>query len=43
MGAMDGLTICGLADGANWAIRTAMEKFRGEFESKCRASLVGVG
>ena len=43
MGAMPGTTICGLADGVNWAVRTVLEKFRGEFESRCRASLVQVG
>ena len=30
-GAMPGTTICGLADGAAWAIKTAIRKFRGEF------------
>ncbi len=34
MGAMPGTTICGLADGANWAVRTIINKFRGEFEKK---------
>ncbi len=43
MGAMPGTTICGLADGANWAVKTALEKFRGEFESRCKADLVQVG
>jgi NADH-quinone oxidoreductase subunit F len=31
-GVMPGTTICGLADGAAWAIKTAIRKFRGEFE-----------
>ena len=43
MGAMPGTTICGLADGTNWAVRTILEKFRDEFESRCTASLVQVG
>ena len=37
MGALpsgQGSTICGLADGANWAIRTVIEKFRAEFEDR---------
>jgi len=29
-----GATICGLADGANWAIRTIVNKFWDEFEAK---------
>jgi len=32
MGSMPGTTICGLADGANWAVRTIMNKFWDEFE-----------
>ena len=43
MGAMPGTTICGLADGANWAVRTALAKFRDEFEARCQSSLVQVG
>lgn len=43
MGTMPGTTICGLADGTNWAVKTAIEKFRGEFEAKCKPSLVQVG
>jgi NADH-quinone oxidoreductase subunit F len=42
MGAMPGTTICGLADGTNWAVKTAIEKFRGEFEALCKPSLVQV-
>jgi len=33
MGAMPGTTICGLADGANWAVRTIVNKFWDEFEA----------
>ncbi len=36
MGAMPGTTICGLADGANWAIRTIVNKFWDEFEARVR-------
>lgn len=32
IGIMPGTTICGLADGAAWPIKTAIRKFRGEFE-----------
>jgi len=40
MGAMPGTTICGLADGTNWAVKTALQKFRGEFEALCKPSVV---
>ncbi len=44
MGMGPGTTICGLADGANWAVRTAIRKFRSEFEERCRSTAVqGVG
>lgn len=36
MGAMPGTTICGLADGTNWAVRTILNKFRGDFEKRVR-------
>jgi NADH-quinone oxidoreductase subunit F len=36
MGITPGTTICGLADGAAWPIRNAMEKFRGELEDYIR-------
>ncbi|MCB9838549.1 MAG: NADH-quinone oxidoreductase subunit NuoF [Phycisphaeraceae bacterium] len=42
MGAMPGTTICGLADGTNWAVRTILNKFRGEFESRVRPTFVPV-
>ena len=42
MGAMPGTTICGLADGNNWAIRTIMNKYREEFESRVKPSFVPV-
>jgi NADH-quinone oxidoreductase subunit F len=33
IGIMPGTTICGLADGAGWPVKTAVRKFRKEFES----------
>lgn len=43
MGIMPGTTICGLADGANWAVRTIINKFRGEFEARVKPVLVPLG
>ncbi len=47
MGSMPGNNICGLSDGANWAIRTIVNKFWSEFEavvsSKRQVSLAVVG
>ncbi|MEE2906677.1 MAG: NADH-quinone oxidoreductase subunit NuoF [Planctomycetota bacterium] len=34
MGIIPGTTICGLADGNNWAARTIINKFREEFEAR---------
>lgn len=42
MGSMPGTTICGLADGNSWAVRTIMEKFSEEFESKVQRTFVPV-
>ncbi|MHB8903439.1 MAG: NADH-quinone oxidoreductase subunit NuoF [Thermoguttaceae bacterium] len=36
IGIMPGTTICGLADGAAWPIKTAIGKFRGELEDTIR-------
>ncbi len=36
IGIMPGTTICGLADGAAWPLKNAINKFRGEFESYVR-------
>ena len=36
IGIIPGTTICGLADGAAWPIKTAIGKFRGEFEDYIR-------
>lgn len=37
IGIMPGTTICGLADGAGWPVKTAIRKFRAEFESYIRS------
>jgi NADH-quinone oxidoreductase subunit F len=37
IGIMPGTTICGLADGAGWPVKTAIAKFRGEFEDYIRS------
>ncbi len=42
MGAMPGTTICGLADGNNWAIRTIINKYRDEFEARVKPTYVPV-
>ncbi|MEC9373400.1 MAG: NADH-ubiquinone oxidoreductase-F iron-sulfur binding region domain-containing protein, partial [Planctomycetota bacterium] len=42
MGAMPGTTICGLADGNNWALRTIINKFRDEFEARVSPTFVPV-
>jgi NADH-quinone oxidoreductase subunit F len=42
MGIMPGTTICGLADGANWAVRTIVNKYREEFEARVKPSLVAM-
>jgi len=41
MGMMPGLSICGLADGAAWPIRTLVQKFRKEFEEHIAAQEPG--
>jgi NADH-quinone oxidoreductase subunit F len=42
MGAMPGTTICGLADGTNWAVRTIMNKYPEEFQARVKRTLVPV-
>jgi NADH-quinone oxidoreductase subunit F len=42
MGIMPGTTICGLADGNNWAVRTIVNKYREEFEARVKPSFVPV-
>lgn len=41
IGIMPGTTICGLADGAAWPIKTAIRKFRGELEDYIRRTNPG--
>ena len=43
MGTMPGTTICGLADGNNWAVRTIVNKYRNEFEARCKRKYSPVG
>ncbi len=40
MGAMPGTTICGLADGANWAVKTFLQKFPEDFKSRLKSQQV---
>ncbi len=42
MGLSEGTTICGLADGNNWAVRTIVNKFRPEFERRVKPHFVPV-
>lgn len=42
MGTMPGTTICGLADGNNWAVRTIMNKYWDEFEKRVKPTYVPV-
>jgi NADH-quinone oxidoreductase subunit F len=42
MGTMPGTTICGLADGTNWAVRTILNKFWPEFERRVKPTFVPV-
>ncbi len=37
IGIMPGTTICGLADGAGWPVKTAIRKFREEFEAAIKS------
>ncbi|MCH8121562.1 MAG: NADH-quinone oxidoreductase subunit NuoF [Bacteroidetes bacterium] len=37
---MEGRTVCALADAAAWPVRYTIERFREEFEARCRPSLV---
>jgi NADH-quinone oxidoreductase subunit F len=40
IGIMPGTTICGLADGAGWPVKTAIRKFRKEFEDAIRSGTI---
>jgi len=42
MGIIPGTTICGLSDGNNWAVRTIVNKYRSEFEARCKPYMVAV-
>ena len=37
IGIMPGTTICGLADGAGWPVKNAIQKFREELEASIRS------
>ena len=39
---MEGRTICALADAAAWPVRYSIERFRPEFEAKCKKSVYEV-
>ena len=40
---MEGRTVCALADAAAWPVRYTIDRFRDEFEAKCKPSLVPAG
>jgi NADH-quinone oxidoreductase subunit F len=42
MGTMPGTTICGLADGNNWAVRTIMNKYWDEFTARVKPTFVSL-
>ncbi|MDP7006158.1 MAG: NADH-quinone oxidoreductase subunit NuoF [Phycisphaerales bacterium] len=42
MGIIPGTTICGLSDGNSWAARTIINKYRSEFEARCKPSMVPI-
>jgi NADH-quinone oxidoreductase subunit F len=42
-GQMEGRTVCALADAAAWPVRYTIDRFRDEFEARCRPSLVPAG
>jgi len=42
MGIMPGTTICGLSDGNSWAMRTIINKYRSEFEARCKPHMVPI-
>ncbi len=41
-GQMEGRTICALADAAAWPVRYTIERFRDEFEARCKKSVHAV-
>ena len=40
---MEGRTVCAFADAAVWPVRNAVERFRDEFEAKCKKSAYATG
>jgi len=40
---MEGRTVCALVDAAAWPVRYTIDRFRDEFEAKCKPSLVPSG
>ncbi len=40
MGSMPGTTICGLADGANWVVKTFLQKFPDDFKKRLKRDVV---
>ncbi len=40
---MEGRAVCALSDAAAWPVRNTINRFRDEFEAKCKASLVPAG
>ena len=40
---MEGRTVCALADAAAWPVRYTIERFRDEFEARCKQTVVAGG
>ncbi len=40
---MEGRTVCALADAAAWPVRNTIQRFREEFEAKCRPAVFATG
>ncbi len=40
---MEGRTVCALADAAAWPVRYTLDRFRDEFEARCRPSVYAAG
>jgi NADH-quinone oxidoreductase subunit F len=40
---MEGRTVCALADAAAWPVRNTINRFRDEFEARCKPSIVPAG
>jgi NADH-quinone oxidoreductase subunit F len=39
-GSMPGTTICGLADGTNWVVKTILQKFPDDFKKHIKSDMV---